>query len=349
MEYLKSPKNTVISISTGTIVKVLLILLGLVLLWQLRDILAMFFAAVLIASLIEPFAAWLAARRIPRGLAVLAIYLLLLAVIGTVFVPLIPIVIDQVLELLRNFSTKYPSFIDSFVTLKKYSVQYGFEQSLRSTIDSVQNGLTASFGSVFATVKGLAGSVLAIVVVFVLTFYLVVEENATKKFLRQIIPAEYQPFAFQLFGKIQKKIGAWMRGQLIMGLIVGLAVYLGLALIGVQYALLVAILAALFEIVPYIGPWLSFVPAVVLGFSASPLQGVLVVILFFFIQQSEHHILVPKIMQKITGLNPVISIIALLIGVKFGGLVGALLAIPVASMVVLIIEEFFQTNQLNDN
>jgi predicted PurR-regulated permease PerM len=123
--------------------------------------------------------------------------------------------------------------------------------------------------------------------------------------------------------------------------VIGAAVYIGLLILGVPYALLLGLIAGLLEIIPYAGPILSSVPILIIAFSVSPIKGFASLVLIIAIQQIENNILVPKIMQKATGLNPIISIVAMLVGVKFGGLVGALLAIPVATMLSVAVEELF--------
>ena len=137
-------------------------------------------------------------------------------------------------------------------------------------------------------------------------------------------------------------MGEWLRGQLILGLIVGIAVYLGLLFLGVNYALLLALMAGVLEVVPYVGPIISVIPALIIGFAQSPVIGFGVVILYLIVQQLENHLLVPKVMQKVTGLNPIISILALLVGIKAGGIVGAIFSIPLAMMGVVILEDLFR-------
>jgi predicted PurR-regulated permease PerM len=141
---------------------------------------------------------------------------------------------------------------------------------------------------------------------------------------------------------MQNKMGQWLRAQLILGLVVGIAVYIGLKILGVEYALLLALIAGVLEIVPYLGPILAVVPALMIGLAQSPIIGLSVLGLYLLIQQVENNILVPKIMQTVTGLNPVISILALLVGLKAGGIAGAILAIPLAMMAVVILEDLFR-------
>jgi len=125
-------------------------------------------------------------------------------------------------------------------------------------------------------------------------------------------------------------------------------VYLGLLILGVKYALILALIAAIGEAVPYLGPIMTAIPAVFLAFVQSPIKALLVLILFILVQQLENHILVPKVMQKAVGLNPISSIIALLIGAKIGGIVGMILAIPVATAASVVIYEVWQVKEKSD-
>lgn len=320
-----------VTVSAWTIMKVVLVLLGFVLVWILRDILAMIFVALLLASLIDPFATWFDRRHIPRGAAVLIIYLLLALIFGLVFLLLIPPVVEQSTQLIQSFGYEgeFRSFLQSLKTL-------GAGASLPETGNIL--GIIQQFTS---TIGNVIGTLAAVVLVLVLTFYVVVEEQAVARVFRSIAPQEYQPYLAQLFSRIQLKIGAWMRGQILLGVMIGVVTFIGLAILDVRYALVFALLAGVFEIIPYVGPILAAVPAVALSFLDSPTKGGLVLLLYFLIQQLENNILVPRVMQKVAGLNPIVSIIALVVGLKLGGVAGAIFAIPVAVMISVVLQDLF--------
>ncbi len=333
-----------INVSTRTFVKAVLFVLVLWLLWHLRDIFTILLVSIMLSSLIDPFADWLAKRHIPRGLAVLGVYGVLAAIAAIVLVLLIPIVVQQSGQLILKLNVSSQNISDSLGQFRAFSENYGFSNSVQETLGSIQAGLNASFSSIFSTVKGFLGGLIALLIVLVLTFYMVSEEDRFRKYFKSLAPIEYQPYLAGMLTRMQKGIGAWLRGQLILGLVVGVAVYIGLKILGVEYALLLALIAGLFEIVPYVGPILSLVPTAIIGFAESPFLGIAVVLLYLMIQQIENHILVPKIMQKATGLNPVFSILALLIGVKIAGFVGAILAIPIATMIAIATADTFKEN-----
>lgn len=330
-----------VSVSTWTIVKVLLMLVLVGLLWLLRDIVAMMFVALLLSALIEPFAAWFAKHRIPRALAVIIVYFCLLAIGTSVVILMVPPIMSQVQQFIANFPSIFDGLSNTFSRFQDLTAQYGLGTHFQSGFKAIQDGMSESFSGIFSTVTGFFGSLAAFIIVLVLTFYMVVEEDAAKRLFKNCAPIEYQPFLTSLFNKMQKRIGSWLRGQLILGVIIGLSVYLGLTILGVPYALLLGLVAGLLEIIPYAGPMLAAVPTLIIAFSVSPIKGVLTLILFVAIQEIENNVLVPKIMQKVTGLNPVISILAMLVGIKFGGVAGALLAIPAATMISVAFEELF--------
>ena len=182
----------------------------------------------------------------------------------------------------------------------------------------------------------------SVFIILVLAFYLVVEEATVSKYFRRLAPIEMQPYMAHLMEKLQRKIGEWLRGQLLLCLIIGVVVYLVLSFLGVKYALVLALIAGLLEVIPYIGPIIAVVPAFIIAFAQAPFLGFSVLLSYIILQQIENHFIVPKIMQRVTGLNPIISILALLVGVKVAGLIGAMFAIPIAMMGVVILEDLFQ-------
>lgn len=337
---MQPPKS--VSISTATFVKAVLIVLGLWFLWFIRDIIGIFIAALLLAALIEPFASWFEKHRIPRALAVLIVYVFLITLTSIFILLFVPVITQQGTQLLNNFSSYYTQATDSLGNVRQVFLDYGFSDNVASYFSTIKTSINDSFGDLFTTVKGVVGGVAATFIVFVLAFYMIVEDDKMRSYFRSLTPVEYQPYLSHVTKKMQKKMGDWLRGQIILGIIVGLAVYVGLLFLGVRYAFLLALVAGVLEIIPYVGPIISLFPALIIGFSQSPLVGFSVAVLYLLVQQIENNVLVPKIMQKVTGLNPIISILALLVGLKAGGMVGAILAIPLAMMGLVILEDLFR-------
>ncbi len=334
-----------ISISTGTIFRVLVIALAVGFLWYIKEIVIMLLLALMLSALIEPAVSWLHRRKIPRPLGVITIYVILFSILSTSLILIIPPFVSQFHELLNNFSGAAGNVSEQVNRLIAFGEQYGIQESINASIDQLREQAGSLLTGLFATVTGIIGGVAAFFIVLVLAFYIVVEEDAWKRIFRRLSPDEYQPYLTQLFNKMQEKIGQWLRGQLLLMIVIAVCAYLGLTILGVPYALVLALLAGLLEVIPYAGPTLSAIPAIVIAFGESPVKAVMVLLLYIIIQQVENHILIPKVMQKVTGLNPIVSIVALLIGFKLGGIAGAALAIPVATMTSVFVYDVIRNQE----
>ena len=331
--------ETHVNISSGTVVKILGILGGLTFVWFIRDVVAVFFVALLLAALIDPFADWFERHRIPRALGVLVVYVLLAAIITGAFLIIVPPLVSQLSDLLKGLTTSFGDARGVLEGIIALTEKYGFAQNISESFQNVQGALSQGFSRVFSTIANVFGGVTTLVLVLVITFYMVVEEADARRMFRHFAPRKYQPYLVGLAGRMQEKLGYWLRGQLILMLVIGALTYIGLLILGVEYALVLAIFAGLAEIVPYAGPILAAIPAVILAFTISPIKAVMVAVLYFAIQQLENGVLTPKIMQKSVGLNPVVSIFSLMVGFKVGGFVGAIFAIPVATLVTVLMHD----------
>jgi predicted PurR-regulated permease PerM len=331
-----------ISISTRTILKVVITLLLLMFLWAVRDIIALVFTALILAALINPFAEWAAKYKIPKGVSVLVFYLLFFGGLLCSFLLVFPQLIQQIGHLGQVFDRTTQLVSSSADWIRGFTEAHGLSDNLQSGIASLQTELASMVGRVFSTVTGLLGSIAALVVVLVMTFYIVVQEQEALDWFKNFIPREYDGFVTRLLKEVQSKFGGWLLGQLALCFIVGLFSYVGLSLIGVEGALVLAILAGFTEFIPYLGPILGAIPAIIVAATYSPMAGLLTLALYFVVQQVENHILVPTVMQKAVGINPIISIVALLVGAKLFGIAGAILAIPVATACSVLLTEIWK-------
>lgn len=342
---MKKPKITNINFSFLAIFKVVLVLLILVFLYFIRDILAVIFISLIFASAVDPWVDKLQKIKIPRSVTILFIFIILLVVVGSVVTILIPPIVEQVTQLTTEFPTYYQKLVDSFSYLQDYSDTHGISENFEKSVTFFEEKVTTAISGLFSKVGGVVAGIVSFFLVLVITFYMTVEESAIKRSLKFIVPKRQQNFVAEVVDKAQRKIGSWLTGQLILCLIVGVLAYLGLLILGVDYALVLGIFAGIGELVPYAGPVISAVPAVLLALAQSPVKAIFVVILYFVIQQLENHVLVPKVMQKAVGLNPIISILALMVGAKIGGVVGMILAIPVATAISVVIQEVWKDKE----
>lgn len=338
-------ERQIFDLSILTIIKFFLVVILLFFLYLIKEVLAILFVALIFASAVDPWVDAMEKIKFPRWLSILLIYIGLLIVVFMVVYLLIPPIADQAGQLSDNFPEYFTKLSDAFKSLKNYSAEHGVLGELDKGISTLKGNIAGALESVFSTVAGIFGGIVSFFVVLVVTFYLTVEEGEIKKTLSFILPDKYGHFTTQLINKVQRKIGDWLKGQLVLSLIIGLMVYLGLLILGVNYALILALVAAIGEFVPYLGPVLAAIPAIFLAFAQSPMKALFVLILYLIIQQIENHILVPKVMQKAVGLNPIISIVAMLIGAKIAGIVGVILAIPVATALSVVVKEIWLTDE----
>jgi len=335
----QNTKPTTISISTGTMIKILLILGGAAFVWFIRDILVVFFVALLLAALIDPFATWFVKHRIPRSVGVLVVYVALAALVTLSLVMIIPPFVQQLAGLGSSLAASFGDARGAIDSLVTYSEQYGLSNNLIDSFSSVQQGFTEGLTGVFSTVAGIFGGIATLILVLVVAFYMVVEEQDAKRLFRHLAPKRYQPYLIGLAGRMQEKLGHWLRGQLILMVFIGMLTYVGLLILRVDYALVLGIFAGIAEIIPYAGPIISAVPAILVAFTISPVKALIVAAMYLAIQQLENGLLAPKIMQKSVGLNPVVSVFALMVGFQLGGIVGALLAMPVATVLAVLMSD----------
>jgi predicted PurR-regulated permease PerM len=274
MEIKNRPIN--INITTLAIVKIILIFLLLYFLYLVKDILAILFVSLILASAVDPWVDWMQKRKIPRGVGILFIYLILFIIISSAIYIIIPPIAQEVGELANNFPRILDKVIAGFSALKEFTSQHGILDNIKDSLGTISSHLQTAATGVFSTVTGIFGGIFSFFLVLVLTFYMVVEENAIKKLIFSVAPSEHQPYIMQLINRMQKKIGMWLRGQLILSLAIFILTYIGLLVLGIKYALVLALIAALTEFIPYLGPILAAVPAVFLAFTQAPVLALFI-------------------------------------------------------------------------
>lgn len=330
-----------IEISTKTIIKVVLVLLGLVLLYLLRDVIIILFASLVIAAALGPWVTWLKKRKVPRSLSVILIYLVLLSILVLSVYLLIPPILSQIRALESQFPDLYDRIVPRILGLEGYSLREEFIHNTQGFFSAIGESLSVAARSIYGAFGLIFGGLLSAILILVLSFYLIVQKDALEKLIRTVVPPKRSPYWIDLLHRINIKIGRWLSGQIVLCLIIGVLTFCGLWLLGLkEYALVLAIFAGIMEIIPYFGPIIGAVPAIFLAFVQSPLLALFVIILYLAVQQFENHVLVPKVMQKAIGLNPLIVILALMIGGKLAGVLGLILAVPVATGISVFARDF---------
>lgn len=325
-----------IIISTKTIVLFWAISIGAVsamwLIYKIWPVIGYFFMALILALALEPFVEALTKRKFHRVTAVLVVVLTALASFIALFLLGIIPFANELQSLLNDFPT-YVQQTVSYPPLSDYSAQ------LTTTIETEVSRIPSFLIS--ATINIFSGIVTFLTILIFLIYMLIDFKNIRSRFFN-LFPKNSRSEVQDSVISIEVKLGSWLRGQLLLMLIIGVITYIGLLLIGMPYATALAVLAGLFEIIPYIGPVIAAIPAVIIGFSVSPLMGVVTIIFYLLVQQLENIFIVPKVMQRAIGFNPLVTIMVLMVGVQLFGPVGVILAIPIALIVAEIITLFLK-------
>ncbi len=344
-------RNFNITINSSTVVKIALIILLIWGLFYIRDIVLVILAAVVIASSIEPLVLWAEKKRIKRLLAVIFIYLLITLILILFFVFFLPSLLEEAVVYLNNIPENI-SLSDIGFSSTNQLVETISDKSfsIKQFIESLKTFVPGTSESAFKTASIIFGGALSFVLMIVLSFYLAVQQDGVGNFLRIVSPPKHHDYIINLWKRSQRKIGYWMQGQLLLGFIIGILVYLGLMILGIKHALLLASIAAVFELIPIFGPILSAVPAVLIAVvNGAITSGLLVIGLYIIIHQFENHLLYPLVVRKIIGISPIIVIIALVIGAKLAGFIGVLLAVPIASALMEYVNDLEEDKRLYKN
>jgi predicted PurR-regulated permease PerM len=337
-----SEEKRVISVTTGTMIRAVLVLFGVWFVYATRGIIGVLLVSVLLAAAMDPIVDWFEKKKIPRSLTVTILYIVIFLILAVLMLAIIPPMIDEVRGVAQNFGGIWKRVVSSFVALRSISARYGLETSFQSSIDALNDAITGSFANLFATVSSVLSSVVSFFIMLVISYFLVVEKNGIREIVNSIVPKRHHEYIGSMLIKMQHKVGQWLIGQFVLMLFIGVLSYVGLLVFGVKYALLLAVLAGVFEIVPYLGPVIAAIPAVFFAAADSPTKGLLIIAFYLLIQRVEHMILVPKIMQKTTGLNPILVILALAVGFTVGGVAGGLLSIPVATALNALLSDYLE-------
>lgn len=335
-------KNTThISVTTGTMIRAVLVLLSVLLLWVLRDLVLVILTAIVIASFMESSIPYFRKIGVNRVLGIVILYVISLSILAGVFYLFAPLLITELYNFSNFISSYIPgvSFIDyfhneAFSGAKDIvgSLSTGF--SLTSLLSISKAFVLNLSGGFFQTFSIIFGGIVNFALIILISFYLSIQEKGIENFLRIIFPIKYEDYVVDLWERSRKKIALWVKGQMLLALIITILSYLVLSLLGIQYALLLAIIAGITELVPY-GILIAIIPAVSFAYLSGGLASSLMVAgAYLIIHEFEVFLLSPLVINKVVGLSPIVIILAALIGFELDGIWGLVLAIP-ATVIVM--------------
>lgn len=304
-------------------------------LFIIRDLVLVILASIVIASAIEPAAVWARKKGIPRLPTILGVYIIL----GGVFAGLFYFLFLPLLSELSSFINQFPQYASTlsndtlFGTATQSISVAGIAGQLNTLFTSFSQGIFSSASLIF-------GGAFSFMLIVILSFYLSVQEDGIGKFLQIVTPWQKEKYILHLWDRSKKKIGLWMQGQLLLAAIIAVLVYLGLLLVGLPHALLLAMAAGCFEIIPLFGPIIAAIPAILVGFGVGGMpEAIIIAGLFLIVQQFENQLIYPLVVKKVIGVPPMVSILALLIGGQLAGFIGVLISVPLAAILMEFISD----------
>jgi len=338
-------------------------------LYEIKSLLITFFISLFFAAALDPVIDWLEKKHIPRGVGLIFIFVILFGVIVTVIASMVPIIIDQLLSLLSRLTEAIFEFFqnlqdgealkflpDNMQTWLINSLEsINFDMVINQTLknlsgiaDQIKNIASGSIKTLGSTVEAgvnvtmsIASGLFNVVLILFLTFFMTVDKGSLNDFFHSLFPKRYGAYITEKTKAIQTQIGGWMRGQILLSLIMFLTTFIGLLLIGMkQYALTLALIMAIGEFIPYVGPLLFLLFALPIAFGMSFSVVVKLVIFYGILQFVEGNVFVPAVMKKAVGLSPIVVLLVLLIGFQFLGILGAIIAVPVTTAIAIFIKDY---------
>ncbi len=327
----------VITIDTRTIIRAVLVVVLVFVFWQIRSLMLVLLTSIVIASFTESAVKKLSKYHIHRTLSVVIIYVLALSAIVALFSVFVPVLLDEVSSLVTVLDRYIPDTsilnnLQGATVENTKTLVTGISQnaSIPDLIGSAQTLVSGVSGGFFATASFVFGGLINLVLIIIISFYLSIQEHGVENFLKIITPDAQEEYIIDLWRRSERKIGLWFQGQLLVGLLVGVLIYLGLTILGVNYAIVLALLAAVFELVPF-GIILAIIPGVGFAYAGGgAVMAAKALGLYLIVQQFEAYLIYPLVVKRAIGISPLVVILSILIGAALAGFWGVILAIPVA-------------------
>ena len=320
-------ENSNSKISWGTLWRILIFLGILLLLWVAKEALGVLFIAIVLSLVIDPAISWLEKKKVHRILGTLITFFLIIVIFSATMFFIVPIIAGQMQSFLIQINDIAINFFGIGVPEKVI-------EGVSSNLNQILGYIQASNISITGTISTVLRNLIFVAATLIITFYLSVEKRGPERMIKMVLPQAYETPILKVFKKFKDKIKFWAIAQLGLSIAVGVVATAGLLLLGVKYALVLGLLAAVFELVPYIGPILTGAVAFLIATTTGSFTlGIYVVILFVIINQLENNILIPIIYKKSMKIHPVIILVAFLAGGQAAGFVGVLLAVPIALLV----------------
>ncbi|MEA3344436.1 MAG: AI-2E family transporter [Patescibacteria group bacterium] len=327
----------ILDISWRTIIKISLSIIGIYLIYSIKDIIVWFVFALVISILFDPIIDFLQKKRIPRIIGIAFVYFGFFGI----FIVLIYLIIPLVASEVHSFLVSFPEYFEK-ISPPLQGLGFQAFENMESFVQGVSDTLKQMSSSIFSVIFALFGGVFSFLGIITMAVFLSLEEKAVQKALVLFFPKKYEDSILGVWDKCQRKVAGWFGVRVIASLFVGIASYITFLIFNVEYPFVLALFAAAFNFVPYIGPFFTMILLFLIIFPSEMLKAVFVLVVFFLIQQIDANVLSPLLMKRIIGIPPVLVVIALIVGASLWGVLGAFLAIPLAGVLFEFLKEFLQ-------
>ncbi|MBU0975646.1 MAG: AI-2E family transporter [Patescibacteria group bacterium] len=353
-------KSYKIEITTKTIIKAF-VLAGVAWLFiQLTEIIFVIFIAFSVSAMLSPVIDYLHVKKMPRGLSISLIYFLSFSTLVVLLLLSYKPIVTQMEIFIQEFPTIITNFADWLIekipfVRDKFNWDQIFENLKQSFLQNFQISSLSDYfftgvKQAFGIVGSIFGGLINVISVFVLSIYFIQFKEPSKQKILSLLPGKHQKRVLNFINALEKNLGAWLRAQVLLMTMVGVLAWFGLELIGADFSIPLGISAALLEAVPGIGPTISLIFALTVSIGSHfPLWKILFVTVWFvLIQLFENYLIVPKLMQKVVGINPMLTLIAILGASKIMGLWGALLAVPIVAIFQISLTHYLKYRKDNN-
>lgn len=323
------------NISWSTIFKIIAAVIALYILYLIKDLIVWFIFALVIGILFNYLIDFLEKKRVPRLAAAILLYFGVFAAIGFFIYKTAPVFLFEIKEFTQNLP-QYLERISPF--FEKFGVQ-AF-QNTEALTEVLQVNLEKAGENIFSAVFSIFGGVFSTLLIIFLAFFISLEKNLIERILIALSPSRYKEYLNGLWKRSKQKVSGWFISRVIGALFVGTSTYLILRVLNVEYALILSLMAGILDFIPIVGPLIAGLIIAFIVALTSLFQAGFVLIAFFIIQLLENNLLFPLLFKKFTGLPPVLVLVAFAIGATLWGVLGAILAIPLAGVIFELLKDY---------
>jgi predicted PurR-regulated permease PerM len=322
------------------------LVLAIIFLYLLRDFIGAFVLGGAIAFMIQPAVTRLVALGIPRVLAIVVTFVVIIAVIAGLVLLIVPLVVNEVGQLQRQAPTLAAAAQDRINSLQGSPIQIlGISIDIKTATETISSHLKdyllGQFGNAVTIGVTALTTLLQVVLMFIVAFLLALDAAAFRRLLRRLVPNDYRTDFDQIWRKVRKMLYAYVRGQLVIAALIGVLSGIACAVLGLPDAVALGMIAGVTALIPYLGPFIGAVPAVLVGLAASPLKALLIAVVYFLISNVILNFVYPKVMGDAVRLSPILVIAAFIAGYSWAGILGMFVAVPIAATLRILFDHIY--------